>query len=223
MLQFYSLYTVICNSKNPFLGKDFFIVGGGNSVDHRLSEVLPADMTICINSSFKVFGNAFALFWTDSSWFRENAQAVKDSKIPNKYFIHSNKPSILPSDCNWLPLKSIKCEYYSKYRFTEHVVGNNTGCSTINYLDKMGARTLYLLGFDCVQVGGKSHFHNDYTSVMKDERYADTFIPCFKHLYDNLRQVKIINCSPYSQLKFFKHRHIDMVLKDLNIKRIERT
>lgn len=200
------------NENNPFYGKSIYVIGGGNSFDPKLVKRLPKDRVVCLNSTYKYFNNFLALFWMDSGWHRKNASHFEKLSIEKKYYIHINKPVVSSQNFEWLKLASIDHKKYSKYKDTYQIVGNNVGCCVINYLDKMEAKNIYLLGFDCKQVDGKSHCHNEYKFKISDNTYNNIFLPCFNELSKNLINSKVINCSPNSSIKCFSYKNIITIL-----------
>lgn len=203
----------MCNTINPFEGKNIYVVGGGNSFDLSLVDLLPPDRTVCINSTFIHFKKFLALFWMDDSWYRKNVYKFNKIDIKRQYYISMNKPiTTTHSVLNWIKLASNDCSKYSSYKDSEEVIGNNTGCCVINFLDKMKARNIYLLGFDCRKVEGKSHSHSEYSFRLSDNTYKNVFLPCFDELSRNLKNSKVFNCYSGSAIKSFPYKNIKRVL-----------
>lgn len=203
----------MCNTNNPFKGKSIYVVGGGNSFDPSLVEKLPPDRTVCINSTFIHFNKFLALFWMDDSWYRKNIYKFGKVDIAYLYYISMNKPiTTTGSSLNWVKLATNDCSKYPLYSNDGEVVGNNTGCCVINFLDKMQAKNIYLLGFDCKKVNGKSHSHDEYRFRLSDNSYQHVFLPCFDKLSKNLINAKVYNCYRSSAIKSFPYKNINLVL-----------
>lgn len=204
----------MCNTENPFSGKDIYLVGGGNSFDPKLAARLPKDRVVCINSSYVFFESFLALFWMDYSWYQKNSHKVHRLKGVNLYNISTYNHFSSNFGVNWIKLHS---QDYTKYRENlcgSGVIGNNTGAAVLDYLDKMKTRKVYLLGFDCKRVNGKSHSHSEYRFRVNDTNYESVFVPCFEALSNNLKNTKVYNCSAESALRCFEYRGIKRILKE---------
>ena len=204
----------MCNTENLFLGKNIYLVGGGNSFSPKLAAKLPRDRVVCINSSYIFFSQFLALFWMDYSWYQKNSHKIHKLKDVKLYNISRYNPFSVRLHINWIRLHSQDYKEYKHNRDGEGVIGNNTGAAVIDYLDKMKANKIFLLGFDCKRVNGKSHSHSEYRFRVNDTNYESLFVPCFEELSRNLQHSKVYNCSAQSALKCFEYRGIERILKE---------
>lgn len=203
----------MCKTESPFHGKDIYVVGGGNSFDPKLASSLPLDRVVCINSTYQYFTNFLALFWMDSSWYRSHWKRFGELDIKHTYYISKDRPMTSKRGFKWLHLDN-RGGYKANVRKCDTVVGNNTGCCVINYLDKMGAKKIYLLGFDCKKVKQRSHSHDHYNFTLGDNTYQKVFLPCFEELSKNIKNAEVINCYIGSAIKNFKYKKLTTILAE---------
>ncbi|OGD20330.1 MAG: hypothetical protein A2Y70_01990 [Candidatus Aminicenantes bacterium RBG_13_64_14] len=90
--------------------------------------------------------------------------------------------------------------------------GNNSGVGALGIALAMGARPIYLLGYDMRHEGGRSHFHAGY-GAKQPERVAQSFIRDFDKNFKSLNgRGGIVNLNPRSALRTFPFGDIDEVL-----------
>lgn len=195
-------------------GKDVFLIGGGNSLQKDLLDDLPKDRVIALNSSVYHFKSCLALFCMDHDWYNRNKWKVKkEVDVKHKFFIQKHRPDF--KDYEWIKRVSLKCDYHKADNDSlDEVRGTNSGCCVLQFLDKIGVSTVYMLGFDCKQVNGKSHSHDHYRFTLNDRIYKSNFIHCFNSLSKNIKNSKIYNCSNDTALKCFKYKSLKKVLSE---------
>ena len=204
----------MCNSENPFFGKNIYLVGGGNSFDPILASRLPRDRVVCINSSYIFFKSFLALFWMDHSWYQKKSHKIKNLPDTLFYNISPHNHFNVRTNIKWVKLYSQDYKKYPENVSGEGVIGNNTGAAVIDYLDKMGASKIYLLGFDCKRISGKSHCHSEYNFKVNETNYNSVFLPCFEELSKNLQTSQVYNCSLESAIKGFPFKRIERILEE---------
>lgn len=93
--------------------------------------------------------------------------------------------------------------------------GNNSGHGAMNLAVAMGAKPIYLLGYDCgFKKGESSHFHSGY-GHKGNPNIGRSFIRDFELFKSHLRgRAEIINLNPNSALRIFPFKTIDEVLND---------
>jgi len=209
-------------SYNDFIedvkGNDFFIIGGGNSLDTSKLSQLPRDNVICLNSSMKYFNNFFGLFWLDISWYTNRKDKIFQKNAKYKVFMTTVRPRPHDDRYIWIKRTDNLCRY-SKDKDPNNVsvIGNNIGCLTLHLLDKLKANNIYLLGFDCKHVNGKSHSHDDYDNTTQLSSYRTSLIPCFEELSKNIKNIKIYNTYHDSAIKHcFPYKPLSRCLEKFN-------
>lgn len=203
----------MCNTNNVFSGKDIYLIGGGNSFDPTITSKLPTKQVVCINSTYIFFREFLALFWMDHSWYQKNSHKIHKLKT-KLYNISTYNQFSTKCGINWIKLYSQDYKKYSTNLENNSVIGNNTGAAVIDYLDKNKANNIYLLGFDCKRVNGKSHSHNEYRFKVNEKNYNSVFIPCFEALNKNLQHAKVYNCSNDSALTFFPYKNLNQAIAE---------
>jgi len=205
---------------NKFHGQDVFIVAGGYSVETTNMDYLQDKNTIAINDSYKLLPNATALLWCDSSWYGRESKELDQHKTrlrfhPRHHGATHIKNDILASGGATVLHRS------SDYGFDpniDNVCGNNGGVQCLNFVINLGAKRIYLVGFDMRDnplKRGQTHWHNYHTLTVKDDTYSRLFVPSMVSLDKEVRRlrldVEIINCSRTSALSCFKKK----VIKEL--------
>lgn len=201
--------------KQKLQGTDVFIIGGGNSLKDFDFARLKNKNVIAINSAYKFIDDAI-LFWTDGSWVAANDLTLQNHSSKYRMMAITNADIAIKKNLTGTA-NSIYLKRSGDFGYDpnpDNVMGNNSGTMAINFAINMGAKRIILLGFDLKQINRKSHFHNDYDSIVMESVYDNLFIPSFKKLFEESKMVntKIINCSPDSALNCFEFGDIDEFL-----------
>lgn len=192
---------------NLWKGKDVFIIGGGPSM-RRITEIarLEKARVIGVNDAYK-FGEAVVnvLFFGDEKWWRANKEALDDWHAP---IVTNSEKLGHESSLIKLPRK-LK-------GFHRDALGwnGNSGASAINLALIMGAKRIYLLGFDmCHDVHGNANWHNDSVKPAVPENYVNyrRDIEASARLYE-FPETEIINLNPDSALECFPKMDWELVL-----------
>jgi hypothetical protein len=196
-----------------FEGKNFFIIGGGNSLNKNIISSLPKESTICLNSSMVHLDEFFSLFWMDHSWYKNptNKKLMNEKKIKHRVFISSNKPIYNDTSFTWVKRTHIFCEYENDTNDVT-VIGNNIGACCLHFLDKVKANRVFLLGFDGKHINGKSHSHDQYPVKTGKFTLQNQIVPCFTELKKNLRNIKVYNCYADSAIRCFPFISVEKAL-----------
>lgn len=94
--------------------------------------------------------------------------------------------------------------------------GNNSGHGALNLAISLGAKPIYLLGYDCgFRKGERSHFHTGY-GTRSNPNIGRSFIRDFEALkaYTKGRVNYIFNLNPNSALRIWPFKTADEVLND---------
>jgi hypothetical protein len=201
-------------SDGAWAGEPCFLLGGGPSLTGFDFERLHGrGRVIAINRAFEFAPFADVLFFMDHKFYRichdiperfAKWQAFKGHKI-------------------FLNLIGRKLEdVYSVRSLGRHGCslslkaglfhGNNSGLGALAFALAMGARPIYLLGYDMRHENGRAHFHDGY-GVTQPERVSQSFIKDFE-MFERERRGRgeIINLNPRSGLRMFPFSTIDEVL-----------
>lgn len=90
--------------------------------------------------------------------------------------------------------------------------GGNSGYQAVNLAAQMGARNIFLLGYDMKATDGKSHFWGNYEKRTPGQNNFKEWIKNFKTIAEPLVKsgVRVVNCNPDSALKVFKKTKLEI-------------
>lgn len=196
-------------------GKDIYLIGGGLSFkpDEHIP-LLPKDRVICLNSSIEDFDECLALMWLDATWKSKNSALVRENRQKYSIYFTINNQTLEPPQDMPIRIRNVscgKCDYKVR-REPYNVCGNNVGCAAIDLLDQLNAKTIYLLGFDCSEEDGKSHYHERYDTYVKQRIYNTNFIPCFERLSKHIKNSRVVNLSEKSKIPCFKRAKLSNII-----------
>ena len=206
---------------HKFFGQEVFIVAGGYSVKDINIDYLYDKNTVAVNDAYKLLPNATALFWCDSSWYvRESSTLDKhNSKLRFQAKFHADVTNDTLSSGGATLLRRTGPHGYDPN--IDHVMGNNSGTHCLNFVVNLGAKRIYLIGFDMRDnptKRGENHWHDYHTLVVRPDVYSRMFIPSITALNDGIHKagvdVEIINCSKLSAIECFKKRTLaELIVK----------
>lgn len=193
---------------------DCWIIGGGKSIaeqfniksnENDLSKLSPYfreihnKHVIGVNVAF-MFGN-----WIDVCFFGDdifyNKQQEKINSFAGLKITCAIEWQNIPNSIKWVKRDSIRSGLSSKNDCLNW--NENSGAAAINLAVLLGAKRIFLLGFDMKQVNDSSHFHNVYGNTKPPfERHLKGFRDIAKDA--EKLGVKIINCSPDSAIECFE-------------------
>lgn len=192
------------------------IVGSGASIRQSLWTtpldnlpiwpILQNQRTIAINWAYKWLPNSI-LYFADARFLATEYQNIKDwSKLitrPNGWYDQRYK--------EYFPELPKNLEFHS-YPFC-----NLSGESSIGYaLEKLQADEIYLLGFDCGEVDGKTHFYDDGTNTIGTFNWKGDIVSGVGKNQRGFYNTAIYNNDPNQQfVKFekFKDKIINVSIK----------
>ncbi len=90
----------------------------------------------------------------------------------------------------------------------------NSGAFAINVAYHLGAKRIYLFGFDMNLTNGASHFHGEYRDTWS-ETIINTHLRCFPEIARDAKQlgIQIFNVNPDSQINSFPKITLDEVIR----------
>jgi hypothetical protein len=171
---------------------DWIIIASGHSAPGSLEGVdLTGRRVITVNSSWRLWPDADYHYSNDYDWWQHEAfegRGVKLCGDPDHQMGH------------WRFVKRHRglCMDPGKLAW-----GGNSGYAAINLAYHLGAKRIYLVGYDMC---GKSHWHGHHAAVVKKDFNFKMWIQRFKELSRDLQRQKVcaINCSPISKLDCFQ-------------------
>lgn len=192
--------------------QDVFIIGGGHSLEHFDWKLLENENTIGCNDAFKhgkeickvcIFGDIkwFASFERDLSRYKgtvfTNCLQLQKTKLPWLWTMPRKGSGLYEDALGW---------------------NGNTGAEAINLALLLGAKRVYLLGFDMhLSKDGKSNWHHNRLNKPDKDVYTK-FLKGFKKLVIDLGKkfpgVQIINVTDDSDLNLFSKIGVDEFWKE---------
>ena len=196
-------------------GETAFIIGGGPSLKGFDFTPIKHRNVIGVNNSYR-FGSWVDVCWFgDLKWWNWHKKELKTFK---GIVAHCNTRSDI-INCKWL----VPYERRGPLGIdtTPNCVSWNrcSGFSAINLAYHMGAKTIFLLGFDMNHDGSQRNWHNDHqeTVTLKDAegRYKHYLTAC-KHIQKAAKRLnlRIINGNPNSAIVEFPKMTWGQFLKE---------
>ncbi len=196
--------------------QDVFIIGGGNSLELFDWKRLENENTIGCNDAFKkghkickicVFG--------DVKWFKSFEQELahyKGTVFTNSLQLQKKGPSWL-----W----TMPRQFYGLYKDALGWNGN-TGAIAINLALLLGAKRIFLLGFDMhLSKDNRSNWHRNRLDKPNRKIY-DKFVKGFGKVAADLKKkfpnVEIVNVTDDSSLNLFAKVGVDEFWKGRKVK-----
>lgn len=196
-------------------GKDIYLIGGGTSFNpEKHIPLLPKSQVICINSALEDFDCCLAAMWFDDPWKNKNSKLLNEGR--HKYgiqFTKKYKKLETTKNRKYIYVYNASTKDFNIKKEKYDVCGNNTGSCAIHLLDQLGANTIFLLGFDCREENGISHYHNRYNKFVSQKSYNRSFLPNFEQLSKHIKKSKVINLSENTKIKSFRMGRMESVLK----------
>ncbi len=183
-------------------GRDVYIIGGGKSLEHFDWSLLHNKCTIGCNDAFK-FGvkvSKVCIFGDNSGWL----DLHREELAKYKGTVFTNAPSLYKTKLKWLWVMQREPSGIH----TESLGWNyNTGACAINLAVLLGAKRIFLLGFDMQLINGRSNWHTDNITKPDATIYEEKFIPGFKALKKDMDakypEIEIVNITDNSSLNLF--------------------
>ena len=191
-------------------GDTVYIVAGGASLAGFNFDRLNGKNVIAINKAFMYVRNPTVVYWTDTrfySWYKHEIDSLRTIKITAS---HSGR--YLADDVMLIKNAGSgrSLDLSSPDKLT---TGNNSGFGAIGLAIKMGAKKIYLLGYDMGHIGGKSHFHDGYPAGNSRDHIYKGMLKYFEDNEGLLNgAAEIYNTNSKSNLRSFKFISLDQAL-----------
>lgn len=202
-----------------------WLIGGGPSfkriIDSPLFERLRSKSSVfTTNNAWKLFPDRIGGLFADWMWYQwwENEidlnkpwfttsfyRGVETKRRDNETLWAAKGVNFLTRERGIQGLTTVQ----------NSVCGNNSGHQAINLLLNMGAKTIYLLGFDS-DPDRPGNWHSEHKRVGCGEAYRCTFLPGFRAVAADLPLKypgrTIINLNPGSAITFFEFKRLEDAL-----------
>ncbi len=198
--------------KQVWLNQDVFIIGGGNSLKLFDWNLLKSELTIGCNDAYKHGSEITKLcIFGDLKWFNVHKQEL----LKYEGVLFTNAPSLCQKNLDWVWTMDRNPKGLHKDALGWN---GNTGAAAINLALLLGAKRVFLLGFDMhLSKGGKSNWHDNNIDKPDAEIYPK-FLEGFDKLYVDLPkkfpEAKIFNVTDNSSLELFPKLEVEKFWKD---------
>src|ERR1044072_3783034 len=172
-------------------GQDAYIIGGGSSLKSFDFNRLRGLNVIGCNEAFRLGPEIVKIcLFGGASWFHTVKFDLE--KFPGKTVCIS--PTLMFLNTSWF--LQMQREKYGIYSGPVLGWNNSTGGAAVNLAVSLGARRIFLLGFDLkANDEGKTHWHQRYNKTTKNDSFL-RFIKGFEEINRALRlhpNVKVFN------------------------------
>lgn len=185
--------------KKVWNGQDVFIIGGGRSLEYFDWTLLKGRRTVGCNDAFqKGVDICKVCVFGDMKWFR----IWRDRLLSYRGTIFTNLPKLYKSDLPWLWTTPRITSGLSISSITWNF---STGSAAISLALLLGARRVYLLGFDMKLLDGKNNWHKNRLDKPNPEVF-EKFIRGMKAVNADLHKFpgsEIFNITNDSDLNVF--------------------
>jgi hypothetical protein len=190
-----------------------YIIGGGPSLKNFNWDELKGKHLIAINKAYTVLPWAEVLYWTDSRFYRWNKSDIDKLKCL-KVTCRNSKD--LTDDIVLLTVSG-KEGIDKRPNFIK--AGNNSGFAAINVAYHLGAKRIYLLGFDMSSNDKDTHWHEGYGIQHDHSIYKRSMIGNFNGIFELLKSedIDIWNANPMSQLNSIPKCKLKDALNDCSV------
>lgn len=204
----------IWTPENQWEGLDVFVVGGGVSLQSFNWDLLKDEWTIGCNDAFLEGKDLIKLcFFGDDKWFKVHKKELA---------LYAQSGGVVFTSCPQLQRTNLKWIWtlVRKSRgFHVDALGwnMNTGASAINLALLLGARRIFLLGFDMHLTEGRSNYHEnnlDKPNAGVHKQHLKAMRILDKHLENKFPGREVINVTNDSSLNIFPKVNLDLFFKE---------
>lgn len=151
---------------------------------------------VAVNNAYGMFRQPYALFAGDDDWWRQYAG---DIPAGIRLCTASRKAS-----------NRLGIEYQ---RFGDSQVRFNSGSMAIQFAASLGAKRIFLLGYDCSLKEGV-HFHGLHAGGLRNPTQVSVtrWQQHFAGVRNELRHIDIFNCSRRTELTCFPKKSLETVI-----------
>ena len=190
----------IVTLEKTWLGGEVFILGGGKSLESFDWEVVRSELTIGCNDAYLLGSEICSIVvFGDNKWWKVHKDRLE--KFKGRVF----------TNCNYLQTSTIPwVNVMARYQWGVSNKGlgwnSNTGAAAIDLALKLGAKKVFLLGFDCHLTEGENNWHENKLDVPNAAiypRFSEGFQKLNKAIKIEYPTVDVVNVSDVSSLEVF--------------------
>lgn len=164
------------------------------------------------NDSFRIYSDLDVMYACDGPWWRLNAIQALKSLSPNTHVWTQDVMSAQQYGIT-LIAGDHSPGLYTSSRDKIHF-GGNSGYQLLNLAYHYGIRKFLLCGYDMKHDNGKTHFFGNHDGGLNNNSPYPVFLKSYNTIQPSIANL-IINCSPGSALKKFKHGDLKTELEAL--------
>lgn len=151
---------------------------------------------VVTNTTFRLAPWADWLFAMDEKWWLEYLEEVRQV-FKGRLVTNNNRATF------------IGVEHPAQFLGIFDAFGNS-GCGAISLASRLGAETIYLLGYDCSIEDG-AHWHGDHPDTLNNCQSVGKWHKQFEVMAYRMRKNNIINASRKSALSMFPRLPLESV------------
>lgn len=203
LVKYYNMLTVLTEIYKPT--DIVIIIGGGPSFQEIDIEKIKNKHIIGVNAAFRLGSWVDMCFTGDCRFIEWNYKELKN--FPNRIITcclaYKHLDYIETLEPNYASQK-ICPEQKSSIAWPTKSGGANSGASAICLAAKLGAKNIFLLGFDGAPVKGRTHWHDYHKCPPRNEVFP-RYLPFFKTIAEDAKNynIKIFNVNPDSYIPYF--------------------
>ena len=199
---------MLSKTEKEWNGQDVIIIGGGSSLTEFPFEQLAGRNVIGVNEAFR-FGTEIVPrnIFGDIEWWNRNKWTLEDYALKKGGVLYSISPGTERLRMPYLR-QLTRISLGISLQPDKLAWNYSTGAAAVNLAVLLGARRIFLLGFDMAAPNGESHWHRYRKKVTGEESFA-RFMKGFEQLAaqlkKNLPAVKVYNVGDgSSRLSYFE-------------------
>ncbi len=206
-----------------YRGETIFCLASGPSLTDEVCAKVKGRRTIVVNTSCNLAPWADVLYFTDSGWYEQRREIVKNwpghvmsmSRTAKRELPDKVKRIQGCGDPNFKPIFRPGAEFIQQGRSSGHTaVSLAISLSAAPSAEPQPHRRIALCGYDMRIVDGREHHHAEYQGPRDLDQYAREFVPTFNGWRDAALKVgaEIVNCTVGSAITEFPFVDLDEAL-----------
>lgn len=157
----------------PLAGRAVAVLGGGPSLTPSLVDLVTDHPTICTNNAFYLMREPTLVVALDRRWYEWHGKALSGAGHTAVTARHSGATPRYSGE-----LKSFKKDRNEVWPINRYTLpGKNSGHAAIALAFTLGARAVYLIGFDMTFKGERTHWHQGHLVPSSQGNYEQRFRP----------------------------------------------
>ena len=189
---------------------DCFILGGGPSLKDFDVDRLKEKRVVAVNNSYSIAPWADVCYFMDAIWYEWH----KKELLKNYHGILITTAKQQKNNPNVMFLERGPSRLGLAAEPHRLVRGTNAGYGAIGVAVHLGAKRIFLLGYDMRVVEGKHNWHEEHKRDVPTQVYKNQFMGGYLSLPTPLeeRKIEVFNATPGSLLDVFPKVDIEEIL-----------